>query len=280
MSNKLETLSFEFFPPRTEKGVSNLHAARETLETLKPEFFSVTYGAGGTSQDQTLETVLQIQENSSAEAVPHLTCVGSTKEKICGLLDTYISNDIKRIVALRGDLPEGVDDPGEFKHASDLVRSSRESYGDHFHIEVACYPEVHPQSESLVTEIQHFKTKADAGANRAISQYFFSADAFFKFRDECLKKQVEIPLMPGIMPITNAHGMIKFSDGCGAHIPEKIRTTLIKYADDKESLLAYGLDTITSLSEKLLENDVDSLHFYCMNRAEPSMQICHNLGLA
>lgn len=279
MSNKLETLSFEFFPPRTDKGVANLHRAREQLETLQPEFFSVTYGAGGTSQDQTLDTVLQIQEKSAADAVPHLTCIGSTREKIGALLDDYKSKGISRLVALRGDLPEGCDDPGEFKHASDLVRFIRDTTGNHFQLEVACYPEFHPQAASPDADITHFKHKVDAGANRAITQYFFNADAFFQFRDACVKQQIDIPIMPGIMPITNVHGLLKFSDRCGAGIPRWIRCRLEEYAGDQESLIAFGIDVISDLCQRLLDNDVNSLHFYCMNRAQPSMQICNNLGM-
>ena len=278
MSSKLETLSFEFFPPRSEKGIENLHRARETLETLNPDFFSVTFGAGGSSQSQTIETILEIKNRSQAEAVPHLSCIGSSKKGIRQILEIYIDNGIRHIVALRGDLPSGMGDPGEFRYANELVEFIRETTGDHFYIEVACYPEFHPQAESASADILNFKNKVAAGANSAITQYFYNTDAYFHFLDSCEKLNINIPIIPGIMPITNVQGIIKFSDRCGADIPRWIRCRLEEYADDQDSLLAFGAEIVTELCEKLIDNGVDSLHFYSLNKAGPTMQICQNLG--
>ncbi len=280
MSRKLETLSFEFFPPRSEQGLKNLHHARETLETLKPDFFSVTFGAGGSSQSQTIETILEIKSRSQSDAVPHLSCIGSSRSKIRQILKTYVDNDIRHLVALRGDLPSGLGDPGEFKHANELVEFIRETTGDHFYIEVACYPEFHPQAATPSADILNFKNKVDAGANSAITQYFYNPEAYFHFLDSCEKLNINIPIIPGIMPITNVHGIIKFSDRCGADIPRWIRYRLEEYADDQESLLAFGADVVTRLCANLIDNGVNNLHFYSLNKAAPTMQICQNLGIS
>ncbi len=280
MNRKLKTLSFEFFPPRSEKGLTNLHSARETLETLNPDFFSVTFGAGGSSQSQTIETILEIKNKSQAEAVPHLSCIGSSRDNIRQILKTYADNGIKHIVALRGDMPSGMGgDPGEFRYANELVEFIRETTGDHFYIEVACYPEFHPQAESASADILNFENKVAAGANSAITQYFYNTDAYFHFLDSCEKLNINIPITPGIMPITNVQGIIKFSDRCGADIPRWIRCRLEEYADDQESLLEFGTEVVTKLCEKLIDNGVDSLHFYSLNKAGPTMQICQNLGI-
>ena len=272
--------SFEFFPPKTDKGAENLRAVRTQLATLKPRFFSVTYGAGGSAQANTLNTVLEIQRDSGIEAAPHLSCVGSSAEQIREILDTYRSNGIKHIVALRGDLPSGSRDLGEFRYANELVAFIRKETGDDFHIEVAAYPEMHPQASNLKVDIDNFVRKVNAGANSAITQYFFNADAYWHFVDECVKKGVEIPIVPGIMPITNYTQLARFSDMCGAEIPRWLRKQLETYGDDTDAIAKFGEEFISLLAENLLETGAPGLHFYTMNRVEPTMSIWKNIGLA
>ncbi|MGB3917004.1 MAG: methylenetetrahydrofolate reductase [NAD(P)H] [Thiothrix litoralis] len=272
--------SFEFFPPKTDKGAENLRAVRTQLATLKPRFFSVTYGAGGSTQANTLNTVLEIQRDSGIEAAPHLSCVGSSAEQIREILDTYRSNGIKHIVALRGDLPSGSRDLGEFRYANELVAFIRKETGDDFHIEVAAYPEMHPQASNLKVDIDNFVRKVNAGANSAITQYFFNADAYWHFVDECVKKGVEIPIVPGIMPITNYTQLARFSDMCGAEIPRWLRKQLETYGDDTDAIAKFGEEFISLLAENLLETGAPGLHFYTMNRVEPTMSIWKNIGLA
>lgn len=272
--------SFEFFPPKTDKGAENLRAVRTQLAALKPRFFSVTYGAGGSTQANTLNTVLEIQRDSGIEAAPHLSCVGSSAEQIREILDTYRNNGIKHIVALRGDLPSGSRDLGKFRYANELVEFIRKETGDHFNIEVAAYPEMHPQAPNLKVDIDNFVRKVNAGANSAITQYFFNADAYWHFVDECVKKGVEIPIVPGIMPITNYSQLARFSDMCGAEIPRWLRKQLETYADDVESIAKFGEEFISLLCENLLETGAPGLHFYTMNRVEPTMSIWKNIGLA
>jgi methylenetetrahydrofolate reductase (NADPH) len=272
--------SFEFFPPKTDKGAENLRAVRTQLAELKPRFFSVTYGAGGSTQANTLNTVLEIQRDSGIEAAPHLSCVGSSAEHIREILDTYRNNGIKHIVALRGDLPSGSRDLGQFRYANELVEFIRKETGDHFDIEVAAYPEMHPQAPNLRVDIDNFVRKVNAGANSAITQYFFNADAYWHFVDECVKKGVEIPIVPGIMPITNYTQLARFSDMCGAEIPRWLRKQLETYADDVESIAKFGEEFISLLCENLLETGAPGLHFYTMNRVEPTMSIWKNIGLA
>ena len=272
--------SFEFFPPKTDKGAENLRAVRTQLATLKPRFFSVTYGAGGSTQANTLNTVLEIQRDSGIEAAPHLSCVGSSAEQIREILDTYRSNGIKHIVALRGDLPSGSRDLGEFRYATELVAFIRKETGDDFHIEVAAYPEMHPQASNLKVDIDNFVRKVKAGANSAITQYFFNADAYWHFVDECVKKGVEIPIVPGIMPITNYTQLARFSDMCGAEIPRWLRKQLETYGDDTDAIAKFGEEFISLLAENLLETGAPGLHFYTMNRVEPTMSIWKNIGLA
>ncbi|WP_308874331.1 methylenetetrahydrofolate reductase [NAD(P)H] [Thiothrix subterranea] len=272
--------SFEFFPPKTDKGAENLRAVRNELAALNPRFFSVTYGAGGSTQANTLNTVLEIQRDSGIEAAPHLSCVGSSAEQIREILDTYRNNGIKHIVALRGDLPSGSRDLGKFRYANELVEFIRKETGDHFNIEVAAYPEMHPQAPNLKVDIDNFVRKVNAGANSAITQYFFNADAYWHFVDECVKKGVEIPIVPGIMPITNYSQLARFSDMCGAEIPRWLRKQLETYADDVESIAKFGEEFISLLCENLLETGAPGLHFYTMNRVEPTMSIWKNIGLA
>lgn len=272
--------SFEFFPPKTDKGAENLRAVRTQLAELKPRFFSVTYGAGGSTQANTLNTVLEIQRDSGIEAAPHLSCVGSSAEHIREILDTYQTNGIKHIVALRGDLPSGSRDLGEFRYANELVEFIRKETGDHFNIEVAAYPEMHPQAPNLKVDIDNFVRKVKAGANSAITQYFFNADAYWHFVDTCEQKGVDIPIVPGIMPITNYAQLARFSDMCGAEIPRWLRKQLETYADDVEAISEFGTEFVTLLCENLLETGAPGLHFYTMNRVEPTMSIWRNLGLS
>jgi methylenetetrahydrofolate reductase (NADPH) len=270
-------ISFEFFPPQTPEGVEKLTAARKILATHKPEFFSVTFGAGGSTQDRTLETVRRIHQEGY-QAAPHLSCVGSTRENIHALLFTYKEMGIKRIVALRGDMPSGMGSIGEFQYANELVSFIRAQTGDHFHIEVAAYPEFHPQANSAREDMLNFKRKVHAGANSAITQYFFNADAYFRFVEECRKLGVTVPIVPGIMPILKYSQLARFSDMCGAEIPRWIRKTMEGYGDDIESVQNFGRDVVTQLCEKLIAGGAPGLHFYTLNQANASVEILKRLG--
>ena len=272
--------SFEFFPPKTEEARTRLRATWSALASLKPRYFSVTFGAGGTTRGLTLETVLQIRESSEIEAAPHLSCIDSTREGIRELLHLYRSHGIRRIVALRGDLPSGMLEPGEFRHANELVEFIRTETGDSFHIEVAAYPEFHPRAPSAKADLRNFKRKVDAGANGAITQYFYNPDAYFRFVESCERLGLRLPIVPGIMPITNFVQLARFSDNCGAEIPRWLRKRLEGFGEDLESIRAYGLEVVTSLCARLLAEGAPGLHFYTMNRAEPTMAICHQLGIA
>ncbi len=272
------TYSFEFFPPKTPEGVEKLRATRKQLAQLRPEFFSVTFGAGGSTRDRTLETVLEIQGEGLA-AAPHLSCIGSTKENIREILATYQAHGIRHIVALRGDLPSGMADPGEFRYANELVEFIRKETGDWFHIEVAAYPEFHPQARSAQDDLLAFKRKCDAGANAAITQYFYNADAYFRFVDDCDALGVKIPVVPGIMPITNSTQLMRFSDACGAEIPRWIRKRLEGMGDDLDAIRAFGLDVVTDLCDRLLQGGAPGLHFYTLNQAGASSTIWQRLGL-
>jgi methylenetetrahydrofolate reductase (NADPH) len=277
MSKKL-SISFEFFPPQTAEGVEKLNATRKQLVPLKPEFFSVTFGAGGSTRDRTLETVQQIQADGYA-AAPHLSCVGSTRENIRAILQTYKNIGIKRIVALRGDLPSGMATTGEFQYANELVSFIRSESGDHFHIEVAAYPEFHPQAKSPRDDLLNFERKIKAGADSAITQYFYNADSYFYFVDECHKLGITIPIVPGIMPIGKFSQLARFSDACGAEIPRWIRKTLESYGDDTASIQAFGMDVVAKMGERLLAGGAPGLHFYTLNQAAPSLEIWKRLGL-
>jgi methylenetetrahydrofolate reductase (NADH) len=270
--------SFEFFPPQTPEGAEKLLAARKQLALLKPEFFSVTFGAGGSTRDRTLETIQQIHAEGYV-AAPHISCIGSTRENIRALLFAYKNMGINRIVALRGDLPSGMATTGEFQHANDLVAFIRAQTGEHFHIEVAAYPEFHPQAKSPREDLVNFKRKIMAGANSAITQYFYNADAYFRFVEECRKLGVTVPIVPGIMPIVKFSQLARFSDNCGAEIPRWMRKTLESYGDDTASIQNFGLDVVTQLCERLLAGGAPGLHFYTLNQAGPSLEIWRRLGL-
>lgn len=273
------TFSFEFFPPKTPEGVEKLRATRRQLAQLKPRFFSVTFGAGGSTRERTLETVLEIQAEHH-EAAPHLSCIGSTRENIRAILAEFKTNGISHIVALRGDLPSGTASTGEFAHANELVEFIRAETDVHFHIEVAAYPEVHPQAKSARADLENFKRKVDAGADAAITQYFFNLDAYLNFVDECESIGIDIPIVPGIMPINNYSQLARFSDMCGAEIPRWLRLKLEAYGDDIASIRAYGLDFVTDLCDELLQAGAPGLHFYTLNQAGPTSTIWQRLGLS
>jgi methylenetetrahydrofolate reductase (NADPH) len=277
MGNPTTPISFEFFPPQTPEGATKLTAARQRLAAFKPEFFSVTFGAGGSTQDRTLETIKQIHAEGHS-AAPHLSCVGSTRENIRGLLNIYKDMGIKRIVALRGDLPSGMASIGEFQYANELVSFIRAQTGEHFHIEVAAYPEFHPQANSAREDMLNYKRKMNAGANSAITQYFYNADAYFRFVEETRKLGVEAPVVPGIMPIVRYSQLARFSDMCGAEIPRWMRKTMESYGDDVESVQNFGLDVVTQLCEKLIAGGAPALHFYTLNQAKASIDILQRLG--
>ena len=268
--------SFEFFPPKTPAGEEKLRATWQELAKLKPKFFSVTFGAGGSTRDRTLGTVLEIQQ-SGQQAAPHLSCIGSTREDIAAVLDLYRSKGVRHIVALRGDLPSGAADVGELRHANELVAFIRARTGSHFHIEVACYPEFHPQAKSASEDLAHFRRKVEAGADSAITQYFFNPDAYFRFVDEAHKIGTDVPVVAGIMPITNYTQLARFSEMCGAEIPRWIRLKLASFGDDSASIRAFGLDVVTGLCERLIEGGAPGLHFYSLNQAEPTQTIWKRL---
>lgn len=279
LNSTQHTFSFEFFPPKTPAGIEKLRATRQQLVQLHPKFFSVTFGAGGSTRDHTLQTVLEIQQEGY-EAAPHLSCVGSTQENIVAILDQYRVNGIKHIVALRGDLPSGMLAIGEFRYANELVDFIRAHTGDHFHIEVAAYPEVHPQAQSYSHDLMNFKRKVEAGADSAITQYFYNPDSYFYFRDQCESLGLQIPIVPGIMPIMNFSQLSRFSDACGAEIPRWLRLKLQSYADDVASIRAFGLDVVTDLCDKLLSQGAPGLHFYTLNQAGLVSTIWQRLGLS
>ena len=270
-------ISFEFYPPQTPEGAERLTAARKRLAALKPEYFSVTFGAGGSTQDRTLETIKQIHAEGHI-ATPHLSCVGSTRDNVRALLLAYKDMGIKRIVALRGDLPSGMHSIGEFQFANELVSFIRSQTGEHFHIEVAAYPEFHPQAKSARDDMLNFKRKMNAGANSAITQYFYNPDAYFRFVDECRKLGVTAPVVPGIMPIVRFSQLARFSDTCGAEIPRWMRKTMEGYGDDTESIQAFGAEVVTRLCEKLIAGGAPGLHFYTLNQADASLEILKRLG--
>ena len=272
-------ISFEFFPSKTDVGAEKLKVVHQELQLLNPEFFSITYGAGGSTRERTLSTISDFNGKGTPVA-PHLSCIGDDKARIAELLDIYKAQGIDRIVALRGDLPSGQVGLGELPYASDLVRFIREHSGDHFHIEVAAYPEMHPQADHFDQDIKNFVTKVNAGANAAITQFFFNPDAYFYFVEGIQKQGVNIPVAPGIMPITNASNLIRFADGTGAEIPRWIRKQLASYGDDTASIKAFGHEVIIKLCERLIAGGAPSLHFYTMNNTDPTRQLVTDLGLA
>ncbi len=270
-------LSLEFFPPKTEEGAAKLTAVRQQLYALQPEFCSVTYGAGGSTQDGTLQTVQDILTEGH-QAAPHFSCIGASRASISDKLAQFKHAGIRRIVALRGDLPSGYGGFGEFRYASDLVSFIREETGSHFHIEVGAYPEMHPQARSPQDDLAAFATKVKAGANSAITQMFFNTDAYFRFVDDAYALGADIPIVPGIMPITNSSGIIRFADNCGAEIPRWMRLRLQSFGDDTASIKAFGLDVITDLCDQLRTAGVPALHFYTMNQSAAVLEICKRLG--
>jgi methylenetetrahydrofolate reductase (NADPH) len=269
-------ISIEFFPPKTPEGAEKLRAARQKLAALHPKYFSVTFGAGGSTQHGTLSTVLEIQAEGHA-AAPHLSCVGATRASIRAILDEFKAKGIHRLVALRGDLPSGYGGAGELRYASDLVEFIRAETGDWFHIEVAAYPEMHPQARSPQDDLQAFARKVQAGANAAITQYFYNPDAYFQFVDNVRKLGVDVPIVAGIMPITNYTQLMRFSDMCGAEIPRWIRLKLASFGDDSASIKAFGVDVVSGLAERLIAGGAPGLHFYSMNQAVATTAICERL---
>jgi methylenetetrahydrofolate reductase (NADPH) len=271
-------LSCEFFPPRTEAGMEKLLVVRKELdENINPAFYSVTFGASGTNRDRTLDTVDRLREDNASVA-PHISCIGSTREQIKQLLDHYISIGVTRLVTLRGDIPEQGRGAHDFMHANELVEFIRTETGDHFHLEVAAYPEYHPESTTPDSDFEYFKRKIDAGADSAITQYFYNIDAYLHFIDNCYKANLDIPVVPGIMPITNYKGLVRFSDNCGAEIPRWIRKQLEAYEDDIDSLLAFGADVVTGLCSRLIEAGAPGLHFYTLNQSPATLEIWRKLN--
>ena len=270
-------ISLEFFPPKTPEGAEKLRAARQKLYALRPEFCSVTFGAGGSTQEGTLATVREIMAEG-CPAAPHLSCIGQPQDTIRERLAAYGDAGVEHIVALRGDLPSGYGLGGEFRYASDLVAFIRAETGRRFHLEVAAYPEVHPQSKSPEADLQAFIAKVEAGADTGITQYFFNADAYLRFVEELRKRGVDTPVVPGIMPITSSSQLLRFSDACGAEVPRWIRLRLQAFGDDTASIQAFGLDVVTALCEQLRRAGAPGLHFYTMNQAKATLEICRRLG--
>lgn len=276
------SFSFELFPPRTPEGVAKLPAVINQLAEVGPNYFSVTYGAGGSDQDGTYQTLVAVVEHAGVEAAPHLTCVGSTRGHVGELLNRYREMGVKRIVALRGDLPAtamSASAPGEFHYANELVSFIRETHGDHFLIEVAAYPEMHPQANKPSDDFEHFRRKVEAGADAALTQLFFNADAYFDFVDRCTKAGITIPIVPGIMPITGFANTVRFCGGCGADLPRWVRLRLEELEDDKPALQEFGAEVVTRLCETLLRGGAPGLHFYTINQAAPTLRLWKNLSL-
>jgi methylenetetrahydrofolate reductase (NADPH) len=270
--------SFEFFPPNTAEGAQKLADTAKQLAVLKPEFFSVTYGAGGSTRERTLNAVLDLCKAGHA-AAPHISCIGSSRDSVRDILGDYKKHGIRHLVALRGDLPSGTATAGEFHYANELVAFIREEFDTHFFIEVAAYPEVHPQARSAQADLEAFKRKVDAGADSAITQYFFNADSYFNFVDDCEAMGVTLPIVPGIMPIGRFSQLARFSDACGAEIPRWIRKKLEGYGDDIEAIRAFGLDVVTDMCQRLIAGGAPGLHFYTLNQASLTTEIWKRLGL-
>lgn len=271
-----QPFSFEFFPPKTDKGRENLKPVYKKLAQSGPEYFSVTYGAGGSTKDRTMDIVLELNE-AGLNVAPHLSFGMDGKQEIESLLSSYKQKGISRLVALRGDIPENVNRADYKFYAEDLIQFVRETTGDHFHIEVACYPEIHPDSQSFESDLKFFKQKVERGANSAITQYFYNSDSYFYYLDACQKAGIDIPIVPGIMPITNYTNLVRFSDACGADIPRWIRKRLEAYGDDLDSIKAFGAEAVTGLAQRLLDGGAPGLHFYSMNQSEASLAILNNL---
>ncbi len=275
-------VSFELFPPRTPEGVAKLPAVIGQLAAARPDYFSITYGAGGSNQEGTYETMMTVVRQTGVEAAPHLTCVGSTRSHIAALLDRYREAGVKRIVALRGDLPATAMSPaapGDFHYANELVSFIRATHGDAFRIEVAAYPEMHPQAPNPGVDFENFRRKVDAGADGALTQLFYNVEAYFDFMDRCARAGIRIPVVPGIMPITGFANTVRFCTGCGADLPRWVRLRLEELQDDKAALMDFGIGVVTRMCETLLRNGVPGLHFYTVNQAEPTLRLCQNLKL-
>lgn len=279
MGTRMNTeLSIEFFPPQTQEGVDKLRVVRQKLAVLAPQFFSVTFGAGGSTRERTFSVVKEIVAEGH-EAAPHLSCIGSTRDNIREILNDYRSAGIKRIVALRGDLPSGMAETGEFRYANELIEFIRSETGAHFRIEIAAYPEWHPQARSPRDDLLAFARKAKAGANSAITQYFYNADAYFHFVDEVRALGVDIPIVPGIMPIASFSKLARFSDACGAELPRWMRRKFESFGDDSESIRAFGIDVVSELCTRLLTGGAPGLHFYSMNQSSLTLAICDRVGI-
>ena len=271
-------ISFEFYPPKTDEQRAQLDRTAARLKAYRPEYVSCTFGAGGSTLSYTGDTVRGLIEDHGLDAAPHLSCVGGTRAEIGALLDGYREAGCRRIVALRGDLPSGMGHPGELRYAADLVAFIRERHGDHFHVEVACYPETHPQAQDALADLRHFKAKVDAGADAAITQYFYNADAYFRFVDAAHALGVEVPIVPGIMPIANFSQLRHFSEACGAEIPRWLGKRMAAYGDDADSIRALGTEVVTDLCRRLLDGGAPGLHFYTLNLARPTAAVLANLG--
>ena len=274
----MTAISFEFFPPRTAQQRLVLEATWQQLASLQPSYLTVTFGAGGSALDATLETVEALIRNSGVPVAPHISCMAQHREMLREILESYRDKGVGRLVVLRGDRPEGMAGPGPFQYANELVTYVREEFGEHFYIEVACYPEFHPESASPQSELVHFKRKVEAGVDGAITQYFYNPDSYFRFVDDCRRTGIEIPIRPGIMPITNYKQLSRFSDLCGAEIPQWIRRRLEEFGDDVASIREFGLDVVTSLCERLLEGGAPGLHIFTLNRANASMLLWQRLN--
>jgi methylenetetrahydrofolate reductase (NADPH) len=273
----MPSISFEFFPPKTDEQRAQLDNAARQLKSLSPEYVSVTFGAGGSTLSYTGETVHRLHSQHGLNVAPHLSCVGGTRAELAELLDAYRAAGYRRIVALRGDLPSGMATPGDFRYAAELVRFIREHSGDHFHIEVAAYPETHPQADDALADLRHFKAKVDAGANGAITQYFFNADAYFRFVEDAQRIGVQVPIVPGIMPISNFSQLKRFSDACGAEIPRWIVKRMQAHGDDAAAIRELGADVVAQLCRRLLDGGAPGLHFYTLNRAKATQAILDRL---
>ena len=271
--------SFEFFPPKTAEGEEKLRAVSQKLAELDPCFFSVTFGAGGSTRERTRDTVVDIKQRTGIDVAPHLSCIGSSRESIREILQNYIDSGIRHLVALRGDMPSGMREAGEFRYANELVEFVRAETGSHFFIEVAAYPEVHPQAASARADLLNFKRKVEAGADSALTQYFYNADAYFRFVDACESIGLDLPIVPGIMPITNYAQLARFSDACGAEIPRWIRKRLEDFGEDMAALRAFGVEVTTELCRKLLDGGAPGLHFYTMNQAQATLAVWNSLDL-
>jgi methylenetetrahydrofolate reductase (NADPH) len=280
MTDKQQTFSFELFPPKTDKGIAKMRETVANLNAKRPEFFSVTYGAGGSTQSNTFATVDWIRDQG-INAAPHLSCIGSTRDELIEILNRYVDQGVDRIVALRGDLPSGAGAGamGDLAYANELVALIREQFGDRFAVEVAAYPEMHPQARSFAADLDNFQRKVEAGADSAITQYFYNADAYARFVEDCQRRGISIPIVPGIMPITNFANLVRFSDACGAEIPRWLRKRLEGFGDDVASIADLGTDVVTNLCQSLLDMGAPGLHFYTMNQATPTLAIWDRLGL-